>query len=222
MNAPKFKNSLLIVSLLLNVIFIVLVFIYVSRNKESLTQKFVGQFNTETLIMFGDSHIANGNWNELLGRCDVLKIGFGGLTSDQLKIIMKLQITDRNASYCFIQCGGNDLGQKEYDPNRMIENIDWMINYLKENEIVPVLQSLFHRPNHNYNLTIDSLNVGLKQLALNNELFVKQLDAALMNAHLPPNILREMILDVNNEQPTILFQCLDQSILPYAFDVLGY
>ncbi|ALH23176.1 hypothetical protein ceV_270 [Chrysochromulina ericina virus CeV-01B] len=36
-----------------------------------------------------------------------------------------------------------------------------------------------------------------QQLALNNELFVKQLDAALMNAHLPPNILREMILDVN-------------------------
>tara|TARA_R110002072_G_scaffold278780_1_gene440670 strand:- start:612 stop:1379 length:768 start_codon:yes stop_codon:yes gene_type:complete len=36
-----------------------------------------------------------------------------------------------------------------------------------------------------------------QQLALNNELFVKQLDAALMNAHLPPNILRELILDVN-------------------------
>lgn len=36
-----------------------------------------------------------------------------------------------------------------------------------------------------------------QQLALNNDLFVKQLDAALINAHLPPNILREMILDVN-------------------------
>jgi hypothetical protein len=36
-----------------------------------------------------------------------------------------------------------------------------------------------------------------QQLALNNELFVKQLDAALMNAHLPPNILKELILDVN-------------------------
>jgi hypothetical protein len=36
-----------------------------------------------------------------------------------------------------------------------------------------------------------------QQLALNNELFVKQLDAALMNAHLPPNTLREMILEVN-------------------------
>lgn len=38
-----------------------------------------------------------------------------------------------------------------------------------------------------------------QQLALNNELFVKQLDAALMNAHLPPNTLREMILDVNKK-----------------------
>ena len=36
-----------------------------------------------------------------------------------------------------------------------------------------------------------------QQLALNNELFVKQLDAALMNANLPPNTLREMILEVN-------------------------
>ena len=36
-----------------------------------------------------------------------------------------------------------------------------------------------------------------QQLALNNELFVKQLDAALINAHLPPNTLNEMIHKVN-------------------------
>jgi len=36
-----------------------------------------------------------------------------------------------------------------------------------------------------------------QQLALNNELFVQQLDAALMNAHLPPDVLRDMILNVN-------------------------
>lgn len=36
-----------------------------------------------------------------------------------------------------------------------------------------------------------------QQLALNNELFVKQLDAALINAHLPPNTLREMIHKAN-------------------------
>lgn len=38
---------------------------------------------------------------------------------------------------------------------------------------------------------------NVQQLVLNNELFVKQLDAALMNAHLPPNILRTMIENVN-------------------------
>jgi hypothetical protein len=36
-----------------------------------------------------------------------------------------------------------------------------------------------------------------QQLALNNELFVKQLENALKDAHLPPNTLREMIINVN-------------------------
>lgn len=35
------------------------------------------------------------------------------------------------------------------------------------------------------------------QLALNNQIFLEQVDAALINAHLPPNILRNMILNVN-------------------------
>jgi hypothetical protein len=37
----------------------------------------------------------------------------------------------------------------------------------------------------------------VQQLALNNELFVKQLDSALMSANLPPNTLRTMIENVN-------------------------
>ena len=170
MIVAKFKNSLLIFSLILNVIFVVLVIIYVVRNKDSLTQKFVWRFNTETIIMFGDSHTANGNWNELLNRCDVLNMGFSGYTSGQIEYLMKQYVIDRNASYCFIQCGGNDLSKKNFDSNQMKENIDQMIIYLKEKEITPVLQSLFHRPDVEYNLTIDSLNVGLKQLALQNEI----------------------------------------------------
>ena len=37
----------------------------------------------------------------------------------------------------------------------------------------------------------------VQQLALDNQLFVQQLDAALMNAHLPPNTLRALLEDVN-------------------------
>ncbi len=165
MKAPKFKNSLLFISLILNVMFIVLVFIYIARNKESLTQKFVWKFNTETLIMFGDSHTARGNWNDLLDRRDVLKVGYSGFTSGQLEFMMKQYIVDRNASYCFIQCGGNDLSKAHFDSGKMMSNITSMINYLQAENITPVLQSLFHRPDPNYNLTIDSLNMGLQQLA---------------------------------------------------------
>lgn len=169
MMAPKYNKSLLIISLVLNVIFIVLVFVYVSKNKESLTQKFIWKFNTETLIMFGDSHTANGPWNKILNRCDVLTVAYGGLTSDQLKNVMEEKIVNRNATWCFIQCGGNDLSKKDFDPNRMMENLEWMINYSRTQSIEPVLQSLFHRPNKTYNLKIDSLNTGLQQLALDNQ-----------------------------------------------------
>lgn len=165
MIVAKFKNSLLIFSLIINVVFIVLVFIYVARNKESLMQRFVWKFNTETLIMFGDSHTARGNWNDLLDRRDVLKVGYSGFTSGQLEFMMKQYIVDRNASYCFIQCGGNDLNRADFDPNEMKSNINSIIKYLKAENITPILQSLFHRPDPNYNLTIDSLNMGLQQLA---------------------------------------------------------
>ena len=37
----------------------------------------------------------------------------------------------------------------------------------------------------------------VQQLALDNQLFVQQLDAALLNAHLPPNTLRAMLENVN-------------------------
>ena len=170
MMATKFKNSLLSISLILNVIFIVLVFIYVIKHKESLTQKFVWRFNTETLIMLGDSHTANGNWNELLDRCDVLNMGYSGFTSGQILYMMKQYVVDRNASYCFIQCGGNDLNKAEFNPDIMMNNISLMVQYLKANNITPVLQSLFHRPNQTYNLTIDSLNMGLQELALANNI----------------------------------------------------
>lgn len=165
MIVAKFKNSLLIFSLILNVMFIVLVFIYVARNKESLTQKFIWKFNTETLIMFGDSHTARGNWNDLFDRRDVLKVGYSGFTSGQLEFMMKQYIVDRNASYCFVQCGGNDLNKAHFDPKQMNSNINSIIKYLKAEKITPVLQSLFHRPDPNYNITIDSLNMGLWQLA---------------------------------------------------------
>jgi lysophospholipase L1-like esterase len=115
--------------------------------------------------MFGDSHTANGNWNDLLGRCDVLKLGYSGFTSGQLEFTMKHKIIKRNTSFCFIQCGGNDLNKKDYSPKQMMVNIGLMINYLKANDITPVLQSLFHRPDDRYNLTIDSLNMEIEELA---------------------------------------------------------
>ncbi len=170
MKIPKFKNRFLIFSLILNVIFVALVFVYVIKNKEGLTQKFIWRFNTEKVIMFGDSHTARGNWNKLLDRCDVLNVGFSGFTSGQLNFMMKQYIVDRNATYCFIQCGGNDLNKAHFEADSMNNNIESMIQYFKANNITPVLQSLFHRSDPQYNFMIDSLNLGLQRLAQANNI----------------------------------------------------
>lgn len=179
---PKFKNKLLIISLILNVLLITLASAYIIKNSKGFRQKYLKKFNKEKLIMFGDSHTNRGDWNELLDRNDVLKFGFGGFSSSQLEYIMKQVVIDRNASYCFIQGGGNDIAQPGFSPGRVKDNLESMIIYLKSNNIKPVLQSLFHRPDPEYNLIIDSLNAELKQLALSNNI-----DFIDVNKHLDAN-----------------------------------
>lgn len=188
MKILKYKNNLLIISLILNLIFIAFVFMYVIRNKESLIQKFIWRFDTEKVIMFGDSHTARGNWNELLNRCDVLNLGFSGFTSGQLEFMMKQYIINRQATYCLIQCGGNDLNRSHFDQDEMNNNIISMIQYLKANNITPVLQSLFHRPNAEYNIMIDSLNNGLEQIAKTN-----QVDFIDVNPYLDNNNIEKHV-----------------------------
>lgn len=216
--STNFKKLLLISSLILNVVFIAIALSYVIKNKESLTQKFLWKFNTETIIMFGDSHTANGQWNKLLNRCDVLNLGFSGFTSDQLKFTMKQYIVERNAQWCFIQCGGNDLNNVNFNPILMRDNIQIMIDYLKSNNIEPVLQSLFHRPDQEYNLTIDSLNTGLENLAKANHIdFIdvnKQLD---VNKNIGEHVLFDNI-HLNNKGYEIWGQVLKEYLMEKGID----
>ena len=44
-----------------------------------------------------------------------------------------------------------------------------------------------------------------EQLAFDNQLFVQQLDAALINAHLPPDTLRVMLQQVNEQLSCLSF-----------------
>lgn len=170
MISSKFKNRLLVISLVLNVMFVAGIAFYVIKNTRGFNQKYLERFKKERLIMFGDSHTNRGDWSALLNRRDVLKMGYGGFTSDQLDFIMRRNLVDRNASYCFIQGGGNDLSKNRLCSDQIISNLQSMVTYLKSNNITPVLQSLFSRPDDAYNQIIDSLNVEIETLAKNNSI----------------------------------------------------
>jgi lysophospholipase L1-like esterase len=156
---------LLVFSLILNAFFIAVAIIYYINNKESVIQKATWKFKTESVIVFGDSHTARGNWNQLLDRKDIFKVGYSGFTSGQLVEIMQQYLIGRPASVCFIQCGGNDLNRPDFREERMLRNLEIMIQYLQNENISPVLQSLFHRPDADYNQKIDSLNLRIENLA---------------------------------------------------------
>ena len=109
MISSKLKNRLLILSLVLNVLFLTGASFYIIKNTKGFNQKYLMRFKKEQLIMFGDSHTNRGDWSELLGRRDVLKMGYGGFATNHLEYIMRRVVVDRNASHCFVQGGGNDI-----------------------------------------------------------------------------------------------------------------
>ncbi|MCD4731151.1 MAG: hypothetical protein K8R74_11145 [Bacteroidales bacterium] len=181
MISSKLKNRLLILSLVLNVLFVTGASFYIIKNTKGFNQKYLMRFKKEKLIMFGDSHTNRGDWSELLSRRDVLKMGYGGFATNHLVYIMRRAIVDRNASFCFVQGGGNDISNNRLCSDQLISNLESIVNYLKSNNITPVLQSLFHRPDDSYNRIIDSLNINIEQLAKNNSIDYIDVNRRLIN-----------------------------------------
>jgi len=160
------KNRLLFLSVILNIIMLFVFFWYAITHREEIVQKIVNIRDSATVIMFGDSHTANGKWSVLLSRFDVLRVGYGGFTSDQLKGILIKKVLNHEAKICFIQCGGNDINSKCFSRIDIKKNFVEIIDSLKSHNITPVVQSLFYRYNNSeYNMVVDSLNNLLYHLA---------------------------------------------------------
>ncbi len=72
-------------SLILNGIFIILFILLGLKFKEEIIQKLINKKEKATIVLFGDSIIKGGKWNDLLGRSDVKNSGFGGFTTSHLR-----------------------------------------------------------------------------------------------------------------------------------------
>ncbi|MBN2174061.1 MAG: hypothetical protein JW731_08015 [Bacteroidales bacterium] len=171
----SWKRKLFYFSVLLNIILILIIVFYLFSRKESLIQRYLFNFNRARIIMAGDSHIANGDWNKLLARSDVLKVAMGGHTSGQVRFLLENALEKVNAKICFIQAGGNDLRSDCYSRDMVIGNIEPMVLVLKARNIQPVVQSLFYRYDlPELNQEIDTLNMLLREMTERNQ--IKYLD----------------------------------------------
>lgn len=91
------------------------------------------------IVMLGDSRTYYGNWNELLGRTDVVNRGISNdITAGflhRLGYVYRL-----HPRICFIEGGVNDV-YANYTAVDIVENLTMIVDTLREHNIIPVIQS---------------------------------------------------------------------------------
>ena len=116
--------------------------------------------------MFGDSHTANGKWNSIINQSPVLRLGWGGYTSEMLVDKIYLAIEYR-PKFVFILCGGNDVYTTSFTIENTLNNLKLIADTLKNNNITPVFQKLMYQHNNpEFNTNIDSINNALTNYCL--------------------------------------------------------
>ena len=103
------KKNILLVSIVLNILFLLMSYIY----REEIFQKQIHWKKSAEIVMFGDSHTANGKWNFTLTTNPVLRSGWAGYTTEML--LDKISCTIYyNPKFVFILCGGNDIYANDF------------------------------------------------------------------------------------------------------------
>jgi lysophospholipase L1-like esterase len=169
MNKTTFR-----ISILLNLILIVFILSGIYRLREHLYQKWILHKGKATLVMFGDSHTVHGKWNFLIKNQTVLRLGYSGFGSEELSRLIPLSFYYQ-PKMVFIQCGGNDIGDRHFSLPNTLNNFKFMADTLRSKNIQPVFQkALYMHGNPRYNMIIDSLNRHL-------EIYCKKQNIDLIN-----------------------------------------
>ena len=143
-------------------------------------------FNKQAdIVMLGNSITAGIDWNELLGRKDIVSRDINGdITEGMLNRMNSLLKV--KPKVCFFLGGINDLTRR-VSPENIITNIKNIVNLLLENDIKPVLQSIIYTENrlcdyeHN-NKYVTIINNELKKFATEKNILFLDL-----NKHLSEN-----------------------------------
>jgi lysophospholipase L1-like esterase len=125
----------------------------------------------KNIVMFGNSITYQGKWTELLGRSDVVNWGIPGYTTGQLIWTIKNVLHDYpGTKIWFLEGGINDISLG-VPVDRIFENQKIIIDSLKKNHIIPVVQStILKNGDKSANKLVTKLNAKIKKYCLKNNI----------------------------------------------------
>lgn len=154
------------ISIVINIVFMLILLFTTYKYREEICQKYINWNGSAEIVMFGDSHTANGKWNFTLERKPVLRLGWSGYTSEMLAGSISRSIAFK-PKFVFILCGGNDIGLKSFTVEQTMSNFKFMVKTLKSNAIKPVFEKLMYQHNNaKFNKVIDAINASLAAYCL--------------------------------------------------------
>lgn len=147
----------------------------------------------KTIVMFGNSITYQGKWEEVIGRKDIVNWGLPGQLTGQLIWNIKNVLHDYpGTKIWFLEGGINDI-TLGVPAKRVFENYKIMVDSLKNNHIIPVVQSTILKVNsREHNKEVNKLNKMVKKYCLENK--VEYID---LNAFLSKNgeLIKELSTD---------------------------
>jgi len=175
------KSIYLKISIAVNILLAIVIIIFFFQKEVShLIKKRIAPQDVE-IVMFGNSITAWGNWDELLDRQDVLNKGFPTYTSTHLVVLVDNHIIKYRPHICFVMIGINDI-QLGISSRRIKSNYITILEKMKENNIIPVVQSTLYKVNHpESKILVDSLNTFLNNYCIQNDIKFLNLNNTLSN-----------------------------------------
>ncbi|MEI7811110.1 MAG: GDSL-type esterase/lipase family protein [Ignavibacteria bacterium] len=172
------------------------------------------------IVMLGNSITHGVNWAELLNRHDIVE---RGIPSDNLSGYLQRMnyIYKLHPRLCYVMGGINDIYSGIIPLDEIYKNYKKVIEGLKLNKIIPVIQSTLYVSNKypyalEKNQEVEKLNDMLKKYAIENKIEFIDLNAELSFNKFLKNYLTYDGLHLNGEAYSKWRLLLDKSIKKYG------
>jgi lysophospholipase L1-like esterase len=151
------QKRFLIISVVLNILLLTIVFQF----SDKISARFFPLEKT-TILLVGDSRIAQENWSFLLGRNDVKNEAFGGAITQQILWNLERGQLNSKPKIVVLEGGINDL-LAGIPPQRVYENYLKIIEILQAKKFKIIAQSVIYTTdNQEININILEFNSKLK------------------------------------------------------------